>query len=952
MVGCPIRFVPLLTRIKIMSIANCHPDPIMLNPLFDIAALEQNIGAGHLILTPNHRLARAIRSAWGEYCATQRAQQRWPQPQIYALESWLQECWQQLLDQCYPPALAGAVVSDQGAILLWRAAIGGDREAPADLDPSNFVRLAQQTWRDLQRWDIPPRQFAASRHPGSLYFLRWLKGFQQALAERQLVTREDSYAIIADAFAEGALQRHPRIVTIGFQTTPPLFARVIAAASDVEPLQQQPSPNHRSATYAVALSDENAEITAAAHWAMEHYKLDPRQRIGVVFSNLNRVRDKVERIFRDTFSPTHCLPDSPHAPASFNLSAGMPLRQTPAIGTALTLLTLHSGVPHSLEEYCALLNNPFWGTTTADIVLRSHAELLLRKLGKVAPGHDDLRSALQRAQRSLPGNNADLAEILQKTRELARHRPRRALFSWWAEHCTQQLALFGWPGARALDSIEYQQVERWRTVLEDLATLDHYGAAVTYAEALSELTQLASNAVFQPETPDSAVQVLGLLEAAGLRFDRLWVAGMDSSQWPQGVVYNPLLPPTLQRRWQLPRACPEQELALAQVLFEQFSHSADHVMFSYPRMDGDTELRPSALLNELPPYPLPAKSDADNALGASTSWGLVPQLIGTQPILEAVTTHSAPPLAPLPQQLRGGSSLLRDQAGCPFNAFAIWRLGATPLPEPLPGLSPQDRGILVHRCLELLWRQLQSQANLLTLSETALHAQVAEVIDQVLAPLKGQRPDLFGVRFSRLERQRLQHLLHSWLEIDCARPPFVVTPPEQQTSITLGGLILTLRMDRIDQLENGELVLIDYKTGAANIKDWSGERPADPQLPLYALHAEAPIAALCFARISAAKDFALNGIAENSDLLPKLEPLSKLALPSTWADTLEHWRRALTVLADEFCAGTTPIVFYNASAVRNQSYLLPLNRYPEQQALNDDEGLDNDSTRVPVEYLT
>ncbi len=949
MIGCPAPFVPLLTRIKIMSIANCRPDPMILNPLFDIAALQQNIAAGHLILTPNHRLARAIRSAWGEYCTTQQGQQRWPQPHIYAFESWLDECWQQLLDQCYEPALTGAVLSDQGATLLWRTAIENDQDAPADLDPSNFVRIAQQTWRDLQRWSIEPHQLAAHHHPGTQYFLRWLKHFQQALARRRLLTREDSYGIIIDGFADGALQQYARIITVGFQTTPPLFARVIdAAAGDVEHLQQMSSHNSAGTAYALGLQDENAEISAAAHWAKEQYRLNPHQRIGVVFSNLNRMRDKVERVFRDTFSPIHCLPHSPHGPASFNLSAGIPLRQTPVIGAALTLLTLHNSVPFTLEEYCALLNNQFWGTTTTDVVLRSHAELLLRKLGKVAPGYDDLRNALQQAQQDLGEHNANLAEMLHKGRQLARQRPRRALFSHWAEYCTQLLTALGWPGARPLDSIEYQQVERWRSVLEDMAALDHYGSAVTWGEALTELTQLANNAVFQPETPDSAVQVLGLLEAAGLRFDRLWVAGMDSNQWPQGVVYNPLLPPLLQRQWQLPRACPEQELTLAQMLFDQFAHSADQVLFSYPRMEGDTELRPSALLDPLQPCPSSAATEIDNS---PETWALsgVSHAPRTQPALEPVASHSAPPLAPLPQRLRGGSGLLRDQAGCPFNAFAIWRLGATPLPEPQPGLSPQDRGTLVHRCLELLWRQLQSQANLLALDESALHAQVTEVIDQVLAPLQRRRPDLLGVRFSRLERQRLLHLLTSWLEIDRARPPFVVTPPEQETSITIGGLMLTLRMDRIDRLENGDLVLIDYKTGGASIKDWSGERPADPQLPLYALRAETPIAALCFARVSVAKDFALYGIAENSDLLPKLAPLAELALPATWADTLDHWRRVLTLLADEFCAGTTPIIFYNLSTQRNHSYLLPLNRYPEQQSLNDDV-LENDSPPTVVEY--
>src|ERR1700747_974209 len=54
-------------------------------------------------------------------------------------------------------------------------------------------------------------------------------------------------------------------------------------------------------------------------------------------------------------------------------------------------------------------------------------------------------------------------------------------------------------------------------------------------------------------------------------------------------------------------------------------------------------------------------------------------------------------------------------------------------------------------------------------------------------------------------------------------------------NVSVGGLKLRLRADRIDLLENGQRLLLDYKSGEVSVKDWEGERPDEPQRPLYAI---------------------------------------------------------------------------------------------------------------------
>jgi len=55
---------------------------------------------------------------------------------------------------------------------------------------------------------------------------------------------------------------------------------------------------------------------------------------------------------------------------------------------------------------------------------------------------------------------------------------------------------------------------------------------------------------------------------------------------------------------------------------------------------------------------------------------------------------------------RGGSALFKNQAACPFRAFAAHRLDAYPLDEPVAGLDAAERGSILHAALEFIWREL------------------------------------------------------------------------------------------------------------------------------------------------------------------------------------------------------------------------------------------------------
>jgi probable DNA repair protein len=410
--------------------------------------------------------------------------------------------------------------------------------------------------------------------------------------------------------------------------------------------------------------------------------------------------------------------------------------------------------------------------------------------------------------------------------------------------------------------------------------------------------------VFQPRASDVPVQVLGLHEANGQHFDHLWVMGLHDGVWPPAAVPDPFIPLAMQRERGMPNSEPERERARARQLTEQLSAAAPDVIFSYPGRDGAEELAVSPLIAGLP--------------------SIDPALIGMDPADDwAARIRRSGVLEPLPDdgpmplrraQVSGGSRVFANQAACPFRAFAEHRLGARPLDRVQVGLGPMRSGTLMHRALELLWRELQTQQALLALGEEELRILVQRCSAEALEAQRRLNPATLADRYSSLELDRLQQKILAWLEVERLRGPFRVIGFEEQREFSAGGVQVNLKLDRIDELEDGGLVVLDYKTGQVTPSRWFGARPEDPQLPLYGVAArgaggDRPVAAVAFAQIRADK-VTISGVVRGAGVLPGLPVNRKGELKDAaeqWPRVLEDWGVVLERLGTAFSEGRAEI---------------------------------------------
>lgn len=759
------------------------------------------------IVTANVRLSRQLRR---DFDAEQRKQglRVWESADIVSRDAWLVRLWQDCVYR--DPVNTPHLLSSTQEQALWEQAVSQSDADDTLLDLPATAATAARAWELLHSWEVSadPSEFAGLRDPEA--FLGWHRFVKNRLREQNWITAAELPNALSAIFAPEALPHG--IAYTGFDELTPADRRLFAACGATE----QVTPSVQTRASRVAFDGGAEELAQAALWARQRVESEPGNRIGVVMRGLAMQSATVERIFDDILHPGLTFKRADRR--AFHVSAGVASSDVPMIAAALGVLRLHSGMP--LADAEMLLRSPFLE------IGRSSAAQLAMELRKRVVDQVSLRTDV--VAFAFPALAKASAELR------SRQHPGE-----WSTRLSRMLAQAGWPGKRSLSPEESEVLEHWKDLLSELAALDLVLPRITYKQALSRLRRIARERRFAPAEEDAPIQIMDMLDAVGSRFDALWIAGMNAAAWPEAPRPNPFLPGSLQRAAGLPHSSPERELGYARRITTRLLASAPEVVCSFARYSGEEALRVSPLIEMLP-----------EIRPASAIESIAHRIFGVAVSLEEQPYRPAPPLVPGGVQ-RGGMSVLKDQAACPFRAFAIHRLGAREPDTADLGISPAERGTVAHEALELFWRDVQSQENLLAMTSEQTAALVEWYVNAALDSRLSRRQRSKSLDRARaLELERWKTLLVDWLSLERGRPPFSVVEREVQRPVDAGGLTIEIKADRLDRFEDGTCAILDYKTsGRLSVKDWDGERPDAPQLPLYAVKSEHEISAVHFAQL-------------------------------------------------------------------------------------------------------
>lgn len=871
----------------------------MMTSQHSYSSLFQQIDADTSVITPNRRLSATLHTLYQAYQASL-GHTAWATPDILPVTSWIQRAWSKHTSSIgSSPSL---LLNPAQAEFLWEKIVTDTKESEQLLQVAETADLAKTAWGLLKQWQVDVNQACFEHTNDCASLRRWGLSFEEVCKKNQWLDNESLAQQVLHAIKNKTLILPQKIILAGFTERSPQLNALLACAANVgsrvisygEPAAGKQT-NERC--HRISLLDTDDEIQTMARWAKATLEKHPSATIGCVLPSLDKMRDRVVQIFSAVFAPEQTYTVDRDA-CPFNVSAGKSLAQYPIIATALQLLALNKKmIPITQLSY--LLASPFLGDAETERIQRSVFNSLLRQknianinLSMLVQKSDDMQSL------SLTQSCSRLATRLRQFIALINDNQQTRTYHEWATTFTQLLTTLGWPGERSINSEEYQVVTGWLKLLFSFSSLDEVSAPVSYQRAWQQLQKTASKSIFQPQTPIAPIQVLGILEAAGLPFDFIWVGGMDDLTWPPQPKPNPFIPKQLQRELHMPHATAERELHYCISIMQQFAENASHVLFSYAKTSDDMERQASPLIRNLPELPL-------NELE------LAQYLTPCERIFQSKQTESlddniAPAIA-TDTNIRGGIDVIKQQALCPFKAFAKHRLHAKEIEELTPGLRAKDRGTLTHRVLELIWNQLHDHTTLVSIADEDLHTLVDKAIsDSISLYLKG---NILSSKLMVLEKQRLHQLVWDWLQIEKKRPPFIVDINENASQITLAKLTYSIRIDRIDKLADGKKLIIDYKTGKNNIvAHWFSERPEEPQLPLYSLLDPDNTVGITYAQIYPGNS-GFKGISQYDLDVSGIKSVSDVKQENSlsWGDQKIQWQRTLTQLSADFAAGVANV---------------------------------------------
>ena len=853
-----------------------------------------------LTLTVNARLARWLLLEHDEQ-KRKAGENAWQTPPILPLSSWLRNVWLASWPEKY-------LLSELQCEKIWEEIINQDS---ARLDLLHLQGVASQTSKAfslLHEYRLPRDKKLYEQTDESKAFLRWIRKFESrlssALAPCMLMDA------VRNSMQEGEILIPHSLRIRGFEEQSPQLKYFLnflrEKGTRVDFLSPVPSPEIL-AQRMEKLNDKNVnveeyenrqgEAEACACWVRSIFQ--PGKRIGIVVPELEKYRTLLKRELAAELVPETIFSlDEEDLP--FNISLAPPLSQIPMIKLALNLLSVKtSNVP--VSTFLSIIQSPFFGFAFPPTREISDLERNLRKKRVLSIPLDRFHSTCG----SVPQVDQLVESLKSWTLNNSKLMPEK-----WAKELSNFLKTTGWPGKvapgtdkQSVLSKRHQGFEAWKDCLNQLCSLNQILGPINRLEVLNHLTHITRSKPFQSKTPEHSIQVIGLLESSGMQFDYLWVMGCHHEALPAHPEPNPFIPYEIRNKYSIPRSNPQRELKFTEQSLTRLLMAAPDVHFSYPLHEGDMDLEMSPLLKRFPqdkkaPYLSNRIKDQVRAMNQLEKF--------TEPAFLQVTDSEKNQYGT--QGISSGYALLKDQVDCPFRAFARHRLNSQRTPVAEIDFDNLDRGNLIHKALELFWDKTRNRKNLSNLSHGILEKRIEECVQEALK-LCSQRTT-GQTQFNKLEIERNVRLIHDWLlNIERERPDFQVLHNEEDVSINLCGIKLSLRIDRIDEIPGKGLLLIDYKTGReAKPAEWFAEKIRAPQLPLYAT-AQPPVG-LAYGHLTLGKP-EFKGTADLPLGKLKNYDFAKDTGCSTWKELLSYWKNNLNRVADEFLQGNNQVLPVN-----------------------------------------
>ncbi len=850
--------------------------------------LFSQLDSGSVLITDVARQADFFRLSYANW-HRQNGRSAWPSPKIFSWSDWLKQTGEDLFWASHSSTQGvRSLISPLQEQMVWEQVIGSQAQSSL-LHIPTIASTAKSAWHLMQSWRLPDPRLAKFPTDDVEAFSTWAESYFLRCKGASWVDHARLPDTLKSAIKNDKLKLPGNIILAGFVEFSPQQLELITTIESKGVAVDFYCPEEFDTEItAKAYLSEKEELYAIANWCRDLLTKKPLTSIGIVIPNLERSKPEIEYIFRKVLYPNSLSSKTEFINTAYQISGGEGLGQSKIANMAMNLLELMGG-SFSLDTISQILRNPFCFGGRSEIFERMKLDAWLRKQGVLDFTLASLINLLKVYDRKrVDSSKRTLFEIsIMTLKTFSGFGKNSHMPSSWAKHFLTYLEKFGWPSSD-LGLKEQREAKAMRSCLTDFTTLDFVHSEMNFKQALSVLRKIFMNKRLQGNQIFAPIQIMDFKEGHALNFEYLWLAQLGNGVLPETRKINPLIPFSWQKKRNLSYSTPELCLSDARKRLQHLKNAAHEIYFSLVNSEGKESNLNIGLLSELNfemQEPMPTIYVDQN----NSQW--------------IEETHAAA----YTNKSTVGTSLFKYQAECPFKAFAKLRLFPGKIEINTFGLTALERGSLLHESLEEIWKKIGSSETLkIAFENEHFELQLWEVVDNVLSKFEKKIYYQLSKRLKAIEQSRLVKLTLAWLKLESRRENFIVNCTEKEILLEVNGLTVKGYVDRIDQLDNLGFAIIDYKSGVQSSNSWFGDRPDEPQMPIYALAERNKVVAIVYANLKPGK-FSFNGISKFNDSFPNIKAYDDLTnyqrREMSWSELMPYWREQLNALAQDFKNG-------------------------------------------------
>ncbi len=762
-----------------------------------------NTCASDIIISASKRQARALKLAYQEQHLKEK-NMVCEMPKILSWQTFITFVWQR-----FDLHSKTILLTKAQQFFLWSRLLGRKKFSAQH----KLTISVQGEYQLAQRFLILEKILLKLNYAKNQRFVHCIKAYQNFLSANNLC---DEFEIIRRVIHQEILLPFTAVYYYGFNVLTPeqkLFLKKVGAQA-LPKLQVKKNINYQNKIF----THISEELFATARLAKAHYDFNPNTQIAVVIPNLAQRKKQVVRILDDVFFEHKDILENWQKP--YHISLGKPLNEYGLVAGALDVLYFSLQWFQgkiSPQLFSSLLCSPYIKGAKEELNARFAFDIYLQSQ------HPQVFLNIKKVQHTL---NATPCKILAKlllgfskfistldfenTHSYGAHNDNFiAILNYW-----------GWLSQIRLSSTEYQIFSKWQEAQLTFNTLEIIKSVSDFEGALHDWQQLLSITIFAPEEGSVSIHILTPKEAIGVYFDKMWITQVTDDFLPGKLNFPRFIDRHIARAYKLPKSDYKLLTRDAQLILDDFMTSTHDIIVSYALFSENKIQQPSPLVRfeNCPDVPNFAKNTQKYVNNFAKN------------LFDILPDDKAPKL--IYKHIKYGVNVLSAQAECAFKGFAH-RLNIPRMTPVYIGLSPIDKGILMHHTLESLWREVKNSSVLAEYKN-----KLQSLVDKHIRHIFSNKTNTF----EQLEKNRMRSILCAYFEKELMRTPFRVIALEKKQTVNINGLIFDIRLDRVDEQENGANIIFDYKTSKVSLINCAissrtmGGIISEAQLPIYALN--------------------------------------------------------------------------------------------------------------------